>query len=77
MEGANDEEVATDQPKLNPAKKMKTGNFPWTEALNGKFAQAVLKRKAHLKTGMNQETNLIWSPMILFRWWTQHSFALH
>ena len=49
MEGANDEDVATDQPKLNPAKKMKTGNFPWTETLNGKFAQAVLKNRHESK----------------------------
>jgi hypothetical protein len=49
MEGANDEDVATDQPKLNPAKKMKTGNFPRTETLNCKFAQAVLKNRHESK----------------------------
>jgi hypothetical protein len=63
MVGALD---ATDQPKLSPAKKMKTGNFPWTEIMNGKFAQAVLKRKTHLKTDMNQETkfNLVANDLV-------------
>ena len=66
MEGALDEDVAPDQPKLNPPKKMKIGNFPWTETLNGKFAQAVLKRKGHLKTDMNQETkfNLVANDLV-------------
>jgi hypothetical protein len=40
--------------QINPQKKRRTENFPWTDLLEMKFLTFVQKRKAHLKTDVNQ-----------------------
>ena len=56
MDGASDDEMLVACPPINPSKKSKTENFPWTENLNLTFVNIVFKRKAHLRTNMKQET---------------------
>ena len=56
MDGASNDEMLGAWPPINPSKKSKTENFPWTENLNLTFVNILFKRKAHLRADLKQET---------------------
>ena len=67
MESANaEEEVVAGSVQIDPCQENDDWKFPMDENTNGKFVQAVLKRKAHLKIDMNQETkfNLVANDLV-------------